>query len=456
MKIRLYNSKSKKKEVFNPINDQNVTMYVCGPTVYGAHHIGNARPAVVFDILAKLLREKFENVTYARNITDIDDKIINAAISENLEIAEISERSTKQYHSDMITLNVDDPDREPYATEHIPEMINFIEDLLRKKNAYESDKHVLFDVTSYNNYGELSGQDPKDMIAGSRVEVQTYKKNPLDFVLWKPSKDDEIGWSSPWGKGRPGWHLECSTMILKMFGETIDIHGGGEDLRFPHHENECAQSFCRNDGKVLANYWLHNGMVQMENSKMSKSLGNILLIKDLIKDIPGEVIRLALISAHYRQPLKWSDKLIDQSKKTLRNMYSFLKEFEDDDLIESGPDKKFLEALSNDLNTPKAISIIHSMFKELKKSPNDISLRSSFIKSANFLGLLKSKPSEWGSKSNENIDKNMINDLIERRDQARKDKNFEESDHIREQLLSMGITIEDNEDGTVWRKTDGK
>ena len=452
MKIRLYNSKSKKKEVFSPINDQNVSMYVCGPTVYGAHHIGNARPAVVFDILAKLLREKYENVTYARNITDIDDKIIDAAISEKLDINEITKRSTKQYHSDMITLNVEEPDREPYATEHISEMINFIEDLLRKKNAYESDKHILFDIDSYNNYGELSGRNPKDMIAGSRVEVQSYKRNPLDFVLWKPSKDNEIGWPSPWGKGRPGWHLECSTMILKIFGETIDIHGGGEDLRFPHHENECAQSFCRNDGMVLANYWMHNGMVQMENSKMSKSSGNILLIKDLIKDVPGEVIRLALISAHYRQPLKWSNELIDQSKKTLQNMYSFLKEFEDDNLNKVGPDAEFIDALSDDLNTPKAISIIHSMFKELKKSPKDINLRSRFIKSANFLGLLMSKPSEWGFESSDSIDEKTINDLIEKRNQARKDKNFEESDQIREQLLDMGVTLEDNEDDTVWRK----
>ncbi len=452
MKIRLYNSKSKKKEVFSPINDQNVSMYVCGPTVYGAHHIGNARPAVVFDILAKLLREKYENVTYARNITDIDDKIIDAAISEKLDINEITKRSTKQYHSDMVTLNVEEPDREPYATEHISEMINFIEDLLRKKNAYESDKHILFDIDSYNNYGELSGRNPKDMIAGSRVEVQSYKRNPLDFVLWKPSKDNEIGWPSPWGKGRPGWHLECSTMILKIFGETIDIHGGGEDLRFPHHENECAQSFCRNDGMVLANYWMHNGMVQMENSKMSKSSGNILLIKDLIKDVPGEVIRLALISAHYRQPLKWSNELIDQSKKTLQNMYSFLKEFEDDNLNKVGPDAEFIDALSDDLNTPKAISIIHSMFKELKKSPKDINLRSRFIKSANFLGLLMSKPSEWGFESSDSIDEKTINDLIEKRNQARKDKNFEESDQIREQLLDMGVTLEDNEDDTVWRK----
>ena len=290
------------------------------------------------------------------------------------------------------------------------------------------------------------------MIAGSRVEVQSYKRNPLDFVLWKPSKDNEIGWPSPWGKGRPGWHLECSTMILKIFGETIDIHGGGEDLRFPHHENECAQSFCRNDGMVLANYWMHNGMVQMENSKMSKSSGNILLIKDLIKDVPGEVIRLALISAHYRQPLKWSNELIDQSKKTLQNMYSFLKEFEDDNLNKVGPDAEFIDALSDDLNTPKAISIIHSMFKELKKSPKDINLRSRFIKSANFLGLLMSKPSEWGFESSDSIDEKTINDLIEKRNQARKDKNFEESDQIREQLLDMGVTLEDNEDDTVWRK----
>ncbi|MEC7830518.1 MAG: cysteine--tRNA ligase, partial [Pseudomonadota bacterium] len=389
---------------------------------------------------------------YARNITDIDDKIIDAAISEKLDINEITKRSTKQYHSDMITLNVEEPDREPYATEHISEMINFIEDLLRKKNAYESDKHILFDIDSYNNYGELSGRNPKDMIAGSRVEVQSYKRNPLDFVLWKPSKDNEIGWPSPWGKGRPGWHLECSTMILKIFGETIDIHGGGEDLRFPHHENECAQSFCRNDGMVLANYWMHNGMVQMENSKMSKSSGNILLIKDLIKDVPGEVIRLALISAHYRQPLKWSNELIDQSKKTLQNMYSFLKEFEDDNLNKVGPDAEFIDALSDDLNTPKAISIIHSMFKELKKSPKDINLRSRFIKSANFLGLLMTKPSEWGFESSDSIDEKTINDLIEQRNQARKDKNFEESDQIREQLLDMGVTLEDNEDGTVWRK----
>lgn len=452
MTIKFYNSLTNQKEDFVPIREGEVGLYVCGMTVYDNCHLGHARAMMAFDILARYLRYQNYKVNFIRNITDIDDKIIDAAISEKLDINEITKRSTKQYHSDMVTLNVEEPDREPYATEHISEMINFIEDLLRKKNAYESDKHILFDIDSYNNYGELSGRNPKDMIAGSRVEVQSYKRNPLDFVLWKPSKDNEIGWPSPWGKGRPGWHLECSTMILKIFGETIDIHGGGEDLRFPHHENECAQSFCRNDGMVLANYWMHNGMVQMENSKMSKSSGNILLIKDLIKDVPGEVIRLALISAHYRQPLKWSNELIDQSKKTLQNMYSFLKEFEDDNLNKVGPDAEFIDALSDDLNTPKAISIIHSMFKELKKSPKDINLRSRFIKSANFLGLLMSKPSEWGFESSDSIDEKTINDLIEKRNQARKDKNFEESDQIREQLLDMGVTLEDNEDDTVWRK----
>ena len=367
MEIRLYNSKSKKKEIFHPVNDENVTMYVCGPTVYGAHHIGNARPAVVFDVLAKLLRNKYKNVTYARNITDVDDKIINAAFEQNVEISEITKKSTNQYHSDMKILNVEKPNKEPYATQFISEMILFIEDLIKKDNAYFSEGHVLFNIDSYKSYGDLSSRDPKDMIAGSRVEVQDYKKNPLDFVLWKPSNENEIGWDSPWGRGRPGWHLECSTMILEIFGETIDIHGGGEDLRFPHHENECAQSFCRNDGKQLANFWLHNGMVQMADSKMSKSLGNILLIKDLINEMPGEVIRLSLMSSHYRQPLKWSDDLVDQSKKTLNTFYSFLEQYEGVDTMDINVNEEILSSLSDDINTPKAISVLHSMFKDLKK-----------------------------------------------------------------------------------------
>ena len=452
MEIRLYNSKSKKKEIFHPINDENVTMYVCGPTVYGSHHIGNARPAVVFDLLAKLLRNKYKNITYARNITDVDDKIINAAIEQNVEISEITKKSTKQYHSDMKILNVEEPDNEPYATQFISGMILFIEDLIKKDNAYVSEDHVLFDIDSYKAYGDLSGRDPKDMIAGSRVEVQDYKKNPLDFVLWKPSNENEIGWSSPWGRGRPGWHLECSTMILEIFGETIDIHGGGEDLRFPHHENECAQSFCRNNGKQLANFWLHNGMVQMAESKMSKSLGNILLIKDLLNDMPGEVIRLSLISSHYRQPLKWSDELVYQSKKTLDTFYSFLEQYEDVDIIDANINEEILNSLSDDINTPKAISVLHSIFKDLKKDPENNELRSSFIKSANFMGLLFSKPSNWLLKENNSVDTKKIDELIKERNQARQSKDFSVADKIRNKLLDMGVVLEDKNDITTWKK----
>ena len=452
MEIRLYNSKSKKKEIFHPVNDEHITMYVCGPTVYGAHHIGNARPAVVFDVLAKLLRNKYKNVTYARNITDIDDKIINASLEQNVEISEITKKSTNQYHSDMKILNVEEPNKEPYATQFISEMILFIEDLIKKDNAYLSEGHVLFNIDSYKSYGDLSSRDPKDMIAGSRVEVQDYKKNPLDFVLWKPSNENEIGWNSNWGRGRPGWHLECSTMILEIFGETIDIHGGGEDLRFPHHENECAQSFCRNDGKQLANFWLHNGMVQMADSKMSKSLGNILLIKDLLNDMPGEVIRLSLMSSHYRQPLKWSDDLVGQSKKTLNTFYSFLEKYEGIDIMDINVNEEILSSLSDDINTPKAISVLHSMFKDLKKDPDNNELRSSFIKSANFMGLLFSKPSNWLLKEDNNIDAKVIDELIEERNRARQSKDFLVADNIRDKLLDMGLVLEDKNDITTWKK----
>ena len=452
MEIRLYNSKTKKKEIFHPVDEENVTMYVCGPTVYGAHHIGNARPAVVFDLLAKLLRNEYKNVTYARNITDVDDKIINAAIEQNVEISEITKKSTNQYHSDMKILNVEDPNKEPYATQFISEMVLFIEDLITKDNAYVSEGHVLFDINSYKSYGDLSSRDPKDMIAGSRVKVQDYKKNPLDFVLWKPSNENEIGWNSPWGRGRPGWHLECSTMILEIFGETIDIHGGGEDLRFPHHENECAQSFCRNDGKQLANFWLHNGMVQMADSKMSKSLGNILLIKDLLNDMPGEVIRLSLMSSHYRQPLKWSDDLVDQSKKTLNTFYSFLEQYEGVDTMDINVNEEILSSLSDDINTPKAISVLHSMFKDLKKDPDNIELRSSFIKSANFMGLLFSKPRNWLIKEDSNVDTKVIDELIIERNRARQSKDFSVADDIRDKLLDMGVVLEDKNDITTWKK----
>ena len=452
MDIRLYNSKSRKKEAFEPINKENVTMYVCGPTVYGSHHIGNARPAVIFDVLAKLLKNKYKKVTYARNITDVDDKIITAAIEQKLDISEITKKSTKQYHSDMKTLNVESPDVEPFATQYISDMILFIDDLINKEFAYISNDHVLFDINSYSFYGELTGRKLEDMIAGARVDVRDYKRNPFDFVLWKPSEEDQLGWESPWGKGRPGWHLECSTMILEIFGETIDIHGGGEDLRFPHHENECAQSFCKNNGKQLANFWLHNAMVQMQDSKMSKSLGNIILIKDLLADMHGEVIRLALMSSHYRQPLKWTNGLVKQSKKTLKNMYSFLEKNEDVDIIDSDINKDILLALSDDLNTPKALSVLHSIFKKLKKDPNNVELRSSFIRSANFMGILLIKPSNWGKKDDDEINEQLIDELVNERNKAREAKDFALADEIRDRLSNLNIILEDGDSITKWKK----
>ena len=452
MTFRLFNSHSRKKEVFKPLSPDKVTIYVCGPTVYGPSHVGNARPAVVFDVLVDLLRVSFEKVIYARNITDIDDKIINAAKEEKEDISKITLKYAEQYKHDMKALNVSFPDEEPYATAHIKEMIEFINDLLIKEFAYVSDDHVLFDISSYNSYGMLSRRNPEEMIPGSRVEVQSYKKNPLDFVMWKPSLENEIGWDSPWGFGRPGWHLECSAMIFKLFGKTIDIHGGGEDLTFPHHENEIAQSVCRNDGHPLANYWMHNGLVQMDKAKMSKSLGNFLLVKDLVKKVPGEVIRFSLLSAHYRQPLIWNQRLVDQSNTVLNNMYSLLAETKDLDSNEKNIDKEFLESLYDDLNIPKAISILHSLFKKLKKFPKDSSLRESFLGSANLLGILKNDPIEWFESKNKDVDIEMVNNLIEKRRMAREEKDYEKGDLIRDQLLNMGIIIEDTQEGPIWKK----
>src|SRR6056300_72730 len=324
MKLNLYNSYSRKKELFTPIDEERVTIYACGPTVYGPGHIGNGRSAIVFDTLTRILRFKYNKIIYAINITDVDDKIINASRDENLDVSQITKKYTEQYHEDFKKLNVLNPDIEPFATDHIDEMISFINELISNKNAYISDSHVLFDVSSFSEYGNLSGRKIEDMMPGSRVKVANYKKGSSDFVLWKPSDNNEIGWASPWGRGRPGWHLECSTMIKKHLGETIDIHGGGEDLTFPHHENELAQSKCCNN-KNLANYWVHNGLLRVDDSKMSKSLKNFILMKDLLRDHDGEVIRLAMLGSHYRQPLIWNDNLISQSTKTINNLYNSIK-----------------------------------------------------------------------------------------------------------------------------------
>ena len=440
MKLTLYNSYTRKKELFTPINDKRVTIYACGPTVYGPGHIGNGRSAIVFDTLTRLLRYKYEKVIYARNITDVDDKIITASKDEGISVSEITDKYTKQYHKDFEQLNVLPPDIEPFATDHINEMISFINELISNKNAYISDSNVLFDVSTFSEYGSLSGRKVEDMIPGSRIQVASYKKGSSDFILWKPSKDNEIGWESPWGRGRPGWHLECSTMIKKHLGETIDIHGGGEDLTFPHHENELAQSKCCNK-KNLSNFWVHNGLLRVNNNKMSKSMKNFVLMKDLLKDYDGEIIRLAMLGSHYRQPLIWSDDLISQSKKTINNLYNSIKDLDSNiDINNCKPDDKVLEALHDDLNTPKALAEIFSISKNISKSKNKDDLVRSLVGSANLIGLLKHKSIDKMPK--QKLTKE-IKSLIKQREIARQNKDYKESDKLREILLSLGVEIND-------------
>ena len=440
MKLTLYNSYTRKKELFTPINDKRVTIYACGPTVYGPGHIGNGRSAIVFDTLTRLLRYKYEKVIYARNITDVDDKIITASKDEGISVSEITDKYTKQYHKDFEQLNVLPPDIEPFATDHINEMISFINELISNKNAYISDSNVLFDVSTFSDYGSLSGRKVEDMIPGSRIQVASYKKGSSDFILWKPSKENEIGWESPWGRGRPGWHLECSTMIKKHLGETIDIHGGGEDLTFPHHENELAQSKCCNK-KNLSNFWVHNGLLRVDNNKMSKSMKNFVLMKDLLKDYDGEIIRLAMLGSHYRQPLIWSDDLISQSKKTINNLYNSIKDLDSNiDINNCKPDDKVLKALHDDLNTPKALAEIFSISKNISKSKNKDDLVRSLIGSANLIGLLKHKSIDKMPK--QKITKE-IKSLIKQREIARQNKDYKESDKLREILLGLGVEIND-------------
>ena len=440
MELTLYNSYTRKKELFTPINDKRVTIYACGPTVYGPGHIGNGRSAIVFDTLTRLLRYKYENVIYARNITDVDDKIIKSSNDEGISVSEITDKYTKQYHKDFEQLNVLPPDIEPFATDHINEMISFINELISNKNAYISDSNVLFDVSTFSEYGSLSGRKVEDMIPGSRIQVASYKKGSSDFILWKPSKENEIGWESPWGRGRPGWHLECSTMIKKHLGETIDIHGGGEDLTFPHHENELAQSKCCNK-KNLSNFWVHNGLLRIDNNKMSKSLKNFVLMKDLLKDYDGEIIRLAMLGSHYRQPLIWSDDLISQSKKTINNLYNSIKDLDSNiDVNNCKPDDKVLEALHDDLNTPKALAEIFSISKNISKSKNKDDLVRSLIGSANLIGLLKHKSTDKMPK--QKLTKE-IKSLIKQREIARQNKDYKESDKLREILLGLGVEIND-------------
>jgi cysteinyl-tRNA synthetase len=396
--VKLYNTESKSKQEFVPADPQHVTMYVCGPTVYSYAHIGNARPPVVFDILARVLRTQYPKVTYARNITDIDDKINASAAKEGVDISVISERYTKAYNDDLNELGVLPPDIEPKVTEHIAEILQMITSLIEQEHAYEAEGHVLFSVSSYAEYGNLSKRDPEELLAGARVDVAAYKRDAGDFVLWKPSSDDQPGWDSPWGRGRPGWHIECSAMSETHLGKTIDIHGGGHDLIFPHHENERAQSVCAHGGEQYVRFWMHNGFVNVDKEKMSKSLGNVWLVKDLLDKAPGEAIRYVLMSAHYRAPLDWNDEVLAQAKSSLDRLYGALRSLSDVELAENAGNQvpsAFMQALLDDLNTPKALSELFALSKRANTATDleeKKQLKAALIQSGELLGLLQQDP----------------------------------------------------------------
>ena len=448
----LFNTLSGKKEILKPSDPQHVKIYACGPTVYNYAHIGNARMAVVFDTFVRTLRFIFPKVTYVSNITDIDDKIIEAAVEQNVEISVITKKFTKIYNEDMAKLNVLAPDVQPKATEYIPEMIDLIKELIEKDFAYEKDGHVLFHVPIYENYGKLSNRIKDEQIAGSRVDVADFKKDPADFVLWKPSTGVQPGWESPWGIGRPGWHTECSAMSEKTLGLPLDIHGGGRDLIFPHHENEIAQSCCtaaeNSNPESYAKYWMHNGFVTIDGEKMSKSLGNIILVNELTQKYHGEVIRLALLSTHYRQALDWNDNVIHQAKKLLDKLYSLLNEL--NDVKESKePDNDLIEILLDDLNTPGLMANINKLLKnaESLKEGDKPNLKSNLLLIGKLMGILEDK--SYNQISSEFKDK--VDNLIEDRSNAKKKRDFELADKIRSELIDLGVEINDSPEGTTWK-----
>ncbi|NNE39668.1 MAG: cysteine--tRNA ligase [Marinicaulis sp.] len=454
MALQFYDTLARKKRVFEPADPSRVTMYVCGPTVYNYTHIGNARSAISFDLLFRVLRHHYGDgaVIYARNFTDIDDKIIKASQESGAPIAEITTKFAEIYRKELRALGALPPTSEPLATAHVQQMIGFIERLVAYGAAYEAQGHVLFAVDQFDKYGALSGVDQDEMIAGARVEVAPYKKNAADFVLWKPSSDEDPGWESPWGRGRPGWHLECSVMIEAGLGETIDIHCGGQDLRFPHHENEIAQSACVHDGAPLARYWMHNGFLRMGDDKMSKSLGNVVLTHELLEQWQGEVIRWALLSAHYRQPLEWTEDLLRQSKTQLDKFYRLLGENDD---TSAEPPAKIFASLADDLNTPEAFAALHELRD--KASQGGGAGRAAAIAelraAGRLMGFFNADPAEWfkgdvgdGPTADE------IEALMQRRADARAAKDFAASDRIRDDLASKGVIIEDGPDGATWRR----
>ena len=459
MVLKIHNTLTGTKEIFKPVDESHVRVYACGPTVYNFAHIGNARMAVANDLLINVLRTQFKKVTYVSNITDIDDKIIDAAKETGEDISEITIKYTDIYNKDMGALGVNLPDIQPKATDHIDGMIELIKKLIDNDNAYEKNGHVLFHVPSFEKYGILSKRNRDEQIAGSRVEVAPFKKDPADFVLWKPSPSPLPGWESPWGYGRPGWHLECSVMSEKTLGLPFDIHSGGIDLVFPHHENEIAQTCCMSknkDPKDFAPYWLHNGFVNIEGEKMSKSIGNIRLVHELNKKYKGEVLRLTLLSAHYKQPLNWNEEIIEQNSKMLDRLYRVVMDLSDIKFEQGLPSKNIMDSFLDDLNTPKVIANINEEVNKLSSASNDekVKIKNNLISTGKILGILENDPKEWLGYSQQNIkNSEEIERLINERNEARRNKNFNLADTIRDTLKEKGIEIEDKDKGTVWRKT---
>jgi cysteinyl-tRNA synthetase len=455
--LRLYNTRTRQLEPFKPIDPNRVTMYCCGPTVYSFAHIGNARPPVLFGLLARVLKRLYPHVIYARNITDVDDRINQAAIDQQIDISVITERFTKAYLEDTSAVGADLPDVQPKATAHIADIIAMCELLIAKGHAYAKDSHVLFDVMSFPEYGALSKRSLKEMIAGARVEVAPYKKNAADFVLWKPSTPELPGWDSPWGRGRPGWHIECSAMAKAHLGETIDIHAGGNDLLFPHHENEVAQSTCAHNGKIFANYWLHNGMMTVEGAKMSKSLNNVHVIADLRKRYAPEALRYMLLNGHYRQPLDFSESAMQQSKSTLDRIYTSLRELKDVQASHSADDlDQVIDALCDDLNTPKALAELNAAAKHAARaqSAQEKSAAKGKLQAMGaLLGLLQIDPDQWfQGEASASSDDEKFDALLAERNAARASKNFARADEIRKQFAQAGIVIEDTPQGARWKR----
>ena len=446
--LNLFNTLKNKKEKFVPIHNNKVGMYVCGPTVYDFPHIGYARPLVVFDVLFRLLKKIYgeEKITYVRNITDIDDKIIESSKKNKKSIKELTTTITACFYDDCKYLNCLEPNIEPKATEHIKEMIDMVTNLIKNKHAYENEKHVYFSVSSFKEYGKLSNKNSEQLISGSRVEVSKYKKDPLDFVLWKPSETNDPGWDSPWGRGRPGWHLECSVMSEKFLGKKFDIHGGGLDLVFPHHENEIAQSCCANKTDKFANYWLHNGFVTFDREKMSKSIGNIVTINKLRENINGQVVRLALLSSHYKQPLDWNEKLIKESQNILDKWYGQFEKTKSEELSDD-----ILNPLLEDLNTPEYISKLHLLYDESSKGNKSSKIK--FLSACRLIGLLDEDKQLWENfkKSKAKVDENFINKKIKARNIARRKGDYKLADIIRKELENNGIIIEDKKNKTTWK-----